>query len=85
MCKKIDFDKMSIFINFFCVDSISSKLKNNFLKLHSQRPSIYQINGNSMRNLMDLSDLKYLVPLYEGGNLIFARPLFLQIPLYHGE
>ena len=58
MCKKIDFGKMSIFIKFVCVDSFSLKLKNNFLKLHLQRPTTYQIDGNSMRILMDLSDLK---------------------------
>ena len=72
---------MSIFIDFFCVDSISFKLKNNFLKLDPQRRTIYQIDGNSMRILMDLLDLKYVVPLYDRGNLILARPLFLQIPL----
>ena len=43
---------------FVCVDSISFKLKNNFLKLDPQRRTIYQIDGNSMRILMDLTDLK---------------------------
>ena len=34
------------------VDSISFKLKNNSLKLDPQRPTIYQIDGNSMRILI---------------------------------
>ena len=49
---------MSIISIFVSVDSISFKLKNNLLKLDSQRPTIYQIDGNSIRILMDLSDLK---------------------------
>jgi len=47
--KKIDFAKMSIISIFVSVDSISFKLKNNLLKLDSQRPTIYQIDGNSIR------------------------------------
>ena len=49
---------MSVISIFVSVDSISFKLKNNLLKLDPQRPTIYQIDGNSMRILMDLSDLK---------------------------
>ena len=39
-------NRLSIFI---CEDSISFKPKNTFLTLDSQRPTIYQINGNFMR------------------------------------
>ena len=44
---------------FMCEDGISFKPKNTFLKLDSQRPTIYQINGNFMTILMDLSDLRF--------------------------
>ena len=56
-CKKMDRDKMNRLSIFICEDSISFKPKNTFLTLDSQRPIIYQINGNFMRILMDLSDL----------------------------
>ena len=49
-------NRLSIFI---CEDGISFKPKNTFLKLDSQRPTIYQINGNFMRILMDISDLSF--------------------------
>ena len=46
---------MSIISLFVSVDNISFKLKNNLLKLDSQRLTIYQIDGNSIRILVDLS------------------------------
>ena len=58
-CKKIDCAKMNRLSIFICEDSISFKPKNTFLTLDSQRPTIYQINGNFMRILMDLSYLKF--------------------------
>ena len=58
-CKKNDCAKMNRLSIFICEDSISFKPKNTFLTLDSQRPTIYQINGNFMRILMDLSDLKF--------------------------
>ena len=42
---------------FMCEDGVSFKPKNTYLKLDSQRPTIYQINGNFMRILMNFSNL----------------------------
>ena len=54
----MDRDKMNRLSIIMCEDGISFKPKKTFLKLDSQRPTIYQIDGNSMGILMDLSDLK---------------------------
>ena len=56
--KKLILPKWVYLSTFVCANSISFKLKNNFLKLDSLRPTIYQIDGNSMSILTDLSDLK---------------------------
>ena len=69
---------------FVFVDSISFKLKNNFLKLDPPRPTIYQLDGNSMRILVDLSDLKQYLCFYANyakrpkGSLFI--PVFSQVP-----
>ena len=69
---------------FMFEDGISFKPKNTFLKLDSQRPTIYQINGNFMTILMDLSDLRFYF-YFLGEKPVLPRPLFMEIPLYHGE
>ena len=55
----MDRDKMNRLSIFMCEDGISFKPKKTFLKLDSQRPIIYQIKGNFMTILMDLSDLRF--------------------------
>ena len=68
---------------FMCEDGISFKPKNTFLKLDSQGPTIYQINGNFMTILMDLSDLTFY--LGKRGKIQFYRDHFMQLPLHYGE
>ena len=79
----MDRDKMNRLSIFMCEDGISFKPKNTFLKLDSQRPTIYQINGNFMTILMDLSDLRFY--LCKRGKSSFTETTFMQIPLHHGE
>ena len=74
-CKKMDRDKMNRLSIFMCEDGISFKPKKTFLKLDSQRPIIYQIKGNFMTILMDLSDLRFY--LCKIGKIQFYRDHFL--------
>ena len=78
----MDCDKMNRLSIFICEDGISFKPKNTFLKLDSQRPTIYQINGNFMTILMDLSDLRFY--LCKRGKIQFIETTFMQIPLHPG-
>ena len=74
-CKKMDRDKMNRLSIIMCEDGISFKPKKTFLKLDSQRPIIYQIKGNFMTILMDLSDLRFY--LCKIGKIQFYRDHFL--------
>ena len=75
----MDCDKMNRLSIFMCEDGISFKPKNTFLKLDSQRPTIYQINGNFMTILMDLSDLRFY--LCKRGKIQFYRDHFYANPI----
>ena len=66
---------MSIISIFVCVDSISFKLKNNLLKLDSQRPTIMSNRRKLNKDSNGLIRFE-IAPLHEEGNLILVRPLF---------